>query len=203
MSESYKDERKREEPKLIINKPINWPLAQLSKEVKGFRFCTDEEGNVWAMPVIAFKHDSTTDLVVPNPNLTLTDITFQHQADAILSQDDPVSATLYTVLDTTTNVRIISIRSAITWAITQPTPLHIRVTIDGVVYNFFRNDPVTATPYIANLLATYISNFDMDSADPGKSFLLEGRSVKVEVAITWAITQPTPLTCLVRYARRV
>ena len=57
----------------------------------------------------------------------LTSMTFQHQADAVLSQANPVSATLYTVLGTTANVRILTIDTNVTWAVTQPTPLVCRV----------------------------------------------------------------------------
>ena len=34
-----------------------------------------------------------------------------------------------------------------------------------------------------------------------RPFLYEGRSVKVEVRITWAVTQPTPLVCRVKWAK--
>jgi len=54
------------------------------------------------------------------------------QADATLVQANPVSDTLYTVLDTTKNCRIRSIQVKIIWATTQPTPLKITITIDGL-----------------------------------------------------------------------
>jgi hypothetical protein len=102
------------------------------------------------------------------------------------------------------NVRLIGIYSNITWAITQPTPLQIRVTIDGIVRDWYINNPVSATGYYAQEHLGYSNNIDMDTTSNGntRSFLMEGRSIKVEVKITWAINQPTPLVCRVRYAKR-
>jgi len=49
------------------------------------------------------------------------------QPDAVISQANPVSTTLYPVLATNYRVRIITMNAAITWAVTQPTPLVCRV----------------------------------------------------------------------------
>ena len=130
-----------------------------------------------------------------------------HQADAAISQANPVSTTLYTVLDTTKNVRVISINAAVTWAVTQPTPLEVVVTIDGTTIIFLFANPVSAQNYIAHLTpydaaatqALYAASGA--PSDMQSSFLLEGRSVKVQVRITWAVTQPTPLVCRVKYAK--
>lgn len=60
----YRDTRKgKNNPKLLLNKPINFQTSHLSKQVKSMRFCTDEEGNVWAMPMIPYHYDSATDMV--------------------------------------------------------------------------------------------------------------------------------------------
>lgn len=130
---------------------------------------------------------------------------FKHQADATLSQANPVSATLYTVLATTKNVRIISIKTNITWAVTQPTPLEVVVTIDGITMIFWVTNPGSATDYFASVEAgvdeTLQTLETTDRLKTGRPFLLEGRSVKVEVRITWAVTQPTPLVCRVKYAK--
>ncbi len=127
------------------------------------------------------------------------------QADATLSQNNPVSATLYTVLDTTKNARIISITTNITWAVTQPTPLEVVVTIDGISTIFTVTNPVSATDYFASLKANAAASAQTlettDRAATGRPLLLEGASIKVEVRITWAVTQPTPLTCRVKYAK--
>ncbi len=130
---------------------------------------------------------------------------YQHQADATLSQANPVSATLYTVLDTTKNVMIISIEIDITWAVTQPTPLEIVVTIDGVSTVFTVTNPVSATAYFASLNANAAASAQTlettDRTATGRPFLLTGRSVKIEARITWAVTQPTPLVARVKYAK--
>ena len=126
---------------------------------------------------------------------------YQQQADATLSQANPVSTTLYTVLDTTKNVRIIGIEADITWATTQPTPLEVVVTIDGVVLTAALVNPVSGTLY-QWMIQTHAAEPQLVAANTSnKSFELEGRSVKVEARITWATTQPTPLVCRVKYAK--
>ena len=130
---------------------------------------------------------------------------FQQQADAVLSQANPVSTTLYTVLVTTKNVRIIGIEAHLTWATTQPTPLEVVVTIDGVTVIYKQADPVSATFYYAiNELGAAENAQTFNTANVEavrKAFLLEGRSVKVEERITWATTQPTPLVCRMKHTK--
>ena len=139
-------------------------------------------------------------------DLIRTELTFQQQADATISQTNPVSTTLYPVLAATANVRLISIETDITWATTQPTPLEIVVTIDGVSTIFLVANPVSATPYFASLDANATAaTQDLETTDrtaTGRSFLLEGRSIQVQARITWATTQPTPLNVRVKYAKR-
>ena len=132
----------------------------------------------------------------------------QHQADAVISQNNPVSAQLYEVLATTKNVRIISLSAKITWAVTQPTNLQIVVTIDGQTLVFYSSSPGSASDYIAWIVSanSEAAQGDMHAAvgvhtDNPRSSLLEGRSVRVQVRITWAVTQPTPLVCRVKYAK--
>lgn len=127
----------------------------------------------------------------------------EHQADAYLSQANPVSATRYTVLDTTKNVRIISITAMVTWATTQPTPLKVYVTIDGQSIVHYKSDPVSAVQHEARFTASALPTSQplVDVATSDGPFRYEGRSVKVEVEITWAVTQPTPLVCRVKYAK--
>lgn len=132
----------------------------------------------------------------------------QHQADAVLNQANPVSAQLYTVLDTTRDVRIISISAEITWAVTQPTPLEVILTIDGQTITFGQPNPITGGEYIAYALPSRAPNVQLFAIMASqtdwlaqKPFMFEGRSVKVEVRITWAVTQPTPLVCRVKYAK--
>ena len=128
----------------------------------------------------------------------------KHMADATLSQANPVSTTLYTVLDTTKNVRIILIEAHITWATTQPTLMDVVVTVDGQSVVFRIANPINATPYEANWIAeTALAALVVTTNNHyrNRTFLLEGRSVKIEVRITWATTQPTPLVCRVKYAK--
>lgn len=130
---------------------------------------------------------------------------FQQQPNATISQANPVSATLYEVLATTANVRIINIGVYLTWAVTQPTPLEIIVTIDGVSFVFKKTNPATDTAYEPFLSVNTAEN-DQPMATASlysayRAFLLEGRSVRVQVRITWAVTQPTPLVCIVKYAK--
>ena len=136
---------------------------------------------------------------------TTTPQVFQHQADAVLSQANPVSATLYQVLATTKNVRIIGFMTNITWATTQPTPLEVIITVDGQTITFVIANPVSATPYYDFINKNAAADAQSCTTDINeaqrRSFLLEGRSVKVEVRITWATTQPTPLVCRVKYAK--
>ena len=170
----------------------------------------DSTANIFLNEVVGNKEDAASKTasqasIIALLRQLLGESIFQHQADATLSQANPVSATLYTILDTTLNVRIISIETDITWATTQPTPLEIVVTIDGVSTIFTVTDPVSATAYFASLKADATANAQTlettDRAASGRPFLLEGRSVKVEARITWATTQPTPLDVRVKYAK--
>lgn len=133
-----------------------------------------------------------------------TALTWQHQPDAAISQANPVSATLYTVLPTTRNVRILCINASVVWAVTQPTPLEVIVTIDGQPLTFTQVNPVSASNYQITIwphLAEAAGVFQATNPTV-KSFDLEGRSVRVQIRITWAVTQPTPLICRVKWARR-
>jgi hypothetical protein len=139
-----------------------------------------------------------------SPYVRTPPYTYQHQADAAISQADPVSTTLYEVLATTSNVRIISIEAHISFAAGAPDPLEVVVTIDGQTTIFIRATPATATAYYAK------PGEDRDPANQElsateyamyRAFLLEGRSVRVQIRVTWAVNQPTPLVCRVKYAK--
>lgn len=128
----------------------------------------------------------------------------QQQSDAVISQANPVSATWYTILDTTLLARLLSIAARITWATTQPTPLRIRLTIDGKLFIFSMTNPVSATWYACVQSPTEDSEtaMSMVSTIPqNMTFLFEGKSLKIEAQITWATTQPTPLEARVKYAK--
>ena len=133
-------------------------------------------------------------------------VTFKQQLDAAIVQANPVSTTLYEVLPTTNNVKIISISAEIDWGITQPTPLEIVMTIDGITTIFSQTNPVTGTIYspfrtVYDTEAGQLMNSDIDSA-LRTTFPIEGGTVRVQIRITWAVTQPTPLKCRVKYAKR-
>ena len=126
----------------------------------------------------------------------------QQQPDSYLNQANPVSATLYPVLPVTSNVRLQILAGRITWAVTQPTPLELVVTIDGQTIIFSLPNPVTNTAYEA-WVSPLETVGDLRILDTSRSqpFILEGRSVQVQARITWAVTQPTPLECRVKWAR--
>jgi len=123
----------------------------------------------------------------------------EHQADATLSQANPVSGTKYTVLDTTKNVRLLNIIVRVTWTV-QPTPLEVHITIDGQVVTFTKTDPVTITSYFPQTLDAFtLPGGVLDTVVVHRAFLLEGRSVKVEVETTGGTV--SNLSARVKYAR--
>lgn len=124
------------------------------------------------------------------------------QADATLNQANPVSTTLYTVLRTA-NAKITSIATNVTWAVNQPTPLEVVLTIDGQTIIYIFNNPVSATNYEAVRRVELAENAQtLQGIDTVRSGInLEGRRVLVQARVTWAITQPSPLVCRVKYAK--
>jgi len=134
--------------------------------------------------------------------ITGSQVVFEHQADATLSQNNPGDGTKYTVLATTRNVRIIGISVQCSWTV-QPTPLEIHLTIDGQTLTFGQSNPVSATPYYPRTLMgiAQLANDSlmMTGSAQDISFLLEGRSVKVEVEITGGTV--SNLSARVKYAR--
>jgi len=69
------------------------------------------------------------------------------QTNVVILHANPVSTTRYPVLATTKNVRIWGLGVAITWAVTQPTPLEVVITIDGKTLTFVQANPVSGTAY--------------------------------------------------------
>ena len=134
---------------------------------------------------------------------------FKHQPDATINQDNPDSGIKYewssdgtqaNKLGTLKNVRIISIEVHCTWTV-QPTPLEIWVTIDGQSLRFFVTDPESATLYYDELYPSeeYGYLVKANPHAPKRAFLLEGRSVKVEVEITGGTV--SNLSARVKYAK--
>jgi hypothetical protein len=134
--------------------------------------------------------------------------TYQQQADATLSQDNPVANTLYTVLNTTNNVEIESITVQVTWTV-QPDPLEIVITVDGRTRNFSFANPATAIDY--TLIQSVASAAAAETAQVLATTLsatvllhqpIKGRSIKVE-ARTGKTTAGTTsnLSARVKYAK--
>jgi len=124
--------------------------------------------------------------------------------DATLTQANPVSGTFYPVLPATENVRIITMAAVVTWATTQPTPLRLRVIIDGQTLYFDVTNPITATWYGATIREQFAPAAQalttIEVITQRRAFLLEGKSVQIDMQITWAVTQPTPVDVIVKYA---
>jgi len=126
-----------------------------------------------------------------------------HQTALARAEATPISNTLYEVLPTTRNVRLIGVAALSTWAVTQPTPLEVIIEIDGVTLTFSQINPITATWYSCSMYSpSNVAEGLMTTTDYciQRSFLLEGRTIRVQARIIWAITQPT-LSCRVKYAR--
>lgn len=121
------------------------------------------------------------------------------QPDATLSQANPISGDKYTVLDTTKNVRIISIMLKVTWTV-QPTPLEVHITIDGQALTGSQANPVSVTNYYVQLHGGQATLF-LNTTDQViyRTFLLEGRSVKIEVETTGGTV--SNLSSRVKYAK--
>jgi len=119
---------------------------------------------------------------------------YVHQVPAALAQANPVSGTKYTVLDTTPNARIIDIFVEVIWTV-QPTPLEVHITIDGQALIITKTNPVSGTDYFAMVTSgelvtvqPLLTDAELSSAHY-RPFLLEGRSVKVEVETTGGTVQ--------------
>jgi hypothetical protein len=179
--------------------------------------------NTWEEHEIAFDSESTLQIMafVPFPDVTpntwiddvrfffyeseLSDSTLLspcpfHQHDATLAQANPVQNTWYTVLDTTQNVRLISI-----WVQIEDVDesVQVRITIDGITL-------IGVSPLVADsqdfVNLSYAGTDALTIASTVgylyKAFFLEGRSVKVEIRkITNAGNGD--LNCLVKWAKFV
>lgn len=128
--------------------------------------------------VMPFKVDSTG-------RLDVIGVCPTHQPQAIITQANPTSGTKYTVLDTTEYIRIISAYASPTWTV-QPTPLEMWITIDGVTERFFKANPASGGTFCPELFpgGTPHALVGSSTNSQRRSFLLEGREVKVEVEIT-------------------
>jgi hypothetical protein len=145
------------------------------------------------LPAATSLYDSLTSILQPHVQVSLS--------------TTPVSDTYYTLLDTTLNCELISVELNATWAVTQPTNLRIRATVDGNTIIFTVASPVSGTAYFISHIfdvftAQPLSTTENDIAAFKGLILASGRSVKLEAALTWAITQPTGLGGNVQYRIR-
>jgi len=120
------------------------------------------------------------------------------QAEITYSLALPVSGAKNVVLAPTANVRIIAIYALVTWTV-QPNPLEVHITIDGQLLTAAQANPATATMYFVQKAATVSLQFSVTDLTPYLSFLLEGRSVKIEVETTGGTVQS--IDCYVKYQK--
>lgn len=120
----------------------------------------------------------------------------EHQQDALLNQAAPVQNTWYTVLDTTELCRLIS---ACVEVQTTGETLEMRITIDNDIYTG-SIAAVAGSHYLAYLFL-YSTGAILTLATTAniawKAFLLEGRSIKVEVRKTTAAGAGNLRACVV------
>ena len=96
----------------------------------------------------------------------------QHQVDADINQANPVSTTLYEVLPTTFNVKVISIAALVAWIVTQPNPLEILVTIDGITRVYTQANPANLTWYYPYIIANDTELLQLMNRCPRRIFSL-------------------------------
>lgn len=127
-----------------------------------------------------------------------------HQLDLTVNETPPTLGLPYVLLPATAKVRIISLFAQCTWTV-QPSPLEIRLTVDGQTLLFSVSNPVTATPYVAYIDAVQADNASfliaygqVDEYRAGRGFLLEGQNVYAEVEISGGTVQN--LLARIKYA---
>ncbi len=134
---------------------------------------------------------------------------YRSQPDVTLSKANPVSATWYSVLARTQKVWIKSISAKIEWAVTQPTPLQIRIQTDNNTMVYSAANPISTQTY-SPTHNTYddsrSENLQEMKIDYAAADLpvcpIEDVNLSIDCAITWAVTQPTPLFCRVKWAKK-
>jgi len=124
------------------------------------------------------------------------------QADAVISQANPVSTTLYPVLDAR-NAVIHSAYVTVTWTV-QPTPLDLIVTVDDIAHIHSVANPITTQPYepasykyTAATGQLLVSTVDDRLVLMGPIYV--GRTVKIEVRTTGGTV--SILACRVKWSK--
>ena len=131
------------------------------------------------------------------------------QQDISVTQNTPVSDQVYTILPTTANVEIVGLEVRCVWPTTQPTNLRVIVTVDGVVQTYTFASPVSGTSYQPNLTSSLLSAAQVLTAGTtpqlGNKLAFEamsGRSVQIQIAVTWATNAPTSLIWTLKHKKR-
>lgn len=141
-------------------------------------------------------------MATPMASLMLAPPFPQHQADEVVTQASPVSGTIYTILDTVHNCRLIAASAKVVWTV-QPN-LQIHVIIDGNTLTGTHATPITNTGYefIIRPDETELGGTLYISSGPYGPYragiLLEGKSVKVQMETTGGTT--SSLVGRVKYA---
>jgi hypothetical protein len=58
---------------VLINKPLNWANMGLTQQARTVRFVEDEEGNIWAYPVVLIDPQANTENLTVMPNVVIRD----------------------------------------------------------------------------------------------------------------------------------
>ena len=125
---------------------------------------------------------------------------FKQQPPAVLDQPNPVQNTWYTVLESARDVRIILIVCGV---LTTDETIALRLTVDGVVRTWTLAATAGQTNYVglmATLTGILLQYTTVASLLMYRSFMVEGRNVKVEIRKTTAAGTGN-LQCLVDYAQ--
>ena len=110
-------------------------------------------------------------------------MTFQHQPDAHMAQENPVQNQWYTVLDTTREAKVYGL-TVLVWTANET--LEVRITVDGNVLTGSIEATHTTYYYVHHALYAEALIIDGNVFLLMKYAALEGRNVKIEVRKTTA-----------------
>jgi hypothetical protein len=139
-------------------------------------------GDIATLTVLLYVEDAKEEVnVYPLWFTTLN--TFQLMPDALLVQAAPVQNTWYTVLDTVANCRLIGLGIGIA---TVGEDLEVKITVDGRTI-IGTGTAVEGAEYQA-MIHTHDTGTVLvfSSTEAPRSFIIEGRSIKVEIRKTTA-----------------
>lgn len=128
---------------------------------------------------------------------------YQHQPDATLDEDDPVSGQKYTILETTKDVKIYSLVAKSIWS-EQPSPLEIHVTIDGNTITFTKANPASNEFYEADRQANLAESAQSLNAMGISRYVAQyyqGKSIKIEAEVTGGTV--SNLSTRIKWAKKV